>query len=164
MYEDGPENACITTKIFIRWLLYTFIQSAVIFYTSYSVMLNAPEIYGSSTDDSATFKQIQSGKTADWALIGSVLYAAVVIFVNLRLLQDSSSFSWQNIFINLASSAAFFVAFYIFNLYPENDLYLHFNHIWHYPQYLLCILFFALSMWPIDSFLYMVQHQTKKEE
>jgi hypothetical protein len=140
--------------IFWKWLLSTFIQGALIFYCCFSSLLNAPEMYESS------FDPIKSGKMPDLAIISSVLLAAVVIFANLKLLFDTSNINEWVVLVNIGSSALFFAAFMFYSNRTDHT----FNQVWHYPQYILCVLFFCLSIWPLNNIFHYSQHREEKEE
>lgn len=88
----------------------------------------------------------------------------MVLFVNLKLINDSNNLSIPLIFLCLLSCASFVGVFYAFSQLKESPLHLQFAHVWHYPQYSLCVLFFALAMWPLNQILYLYfSHQTKED-
>jgi hypothetical protein len=45
--------------------------------------------------------------------VGALLYAAIVIVVNNKILQDSNSLTWFAVLVNLLSSGSFFIMFAI---------------------------------------------------
>lgn len=165
LYEDGQTNALCNVKLFWHWFAYTVIQAALIFYGCFTSLLNAPEMYGpGKNQDELQLGLIQSGKTPDLVIIGSLLYFAVVLFVNLKLIHDSNSLSIPLIFLSLLSCVSFVGVFYGFSQLKESPLHLQFAHVWHYPQYSLCVLFFTLAMWPLNQILYLYfSHQTKED-
>ena len=72
-------------------------------------MMKAPELY---KDLEYKPTPIKSGKLADLPIIGSLLYGAIVIFVNFKILQDSNSFTFTFVFVTMLSWISYFVVFY----------------------------------------------------
>jgi len=46
LYQDGMNSELFSKKIFWRWLLYAIIQGSVIFFSCFTTMKNATEVYG----------------------------------------------------------------------------------------------------------------------
>lgn len=121
-------------------------------------MKNANEVFG------AQFVKINSGKSSDLYLIGTLLYGSIVLISNLKLLQDSHSYNLLTILASIFSIFSYFGIFYAFSMDKNNDLFRHFDLITHFPQYMLCISFFALGMWPINQFYFFNIFTTRNEE
>lgn len=96
-------------------------------------MLNAPETFGTSKDQPGDLHAIKSGKTVDLIIIGSLLYFAVVLFANFKLLFDSNNLTYVTIGVNLLSSASYLAIFYAFSQEQDSQLHLMFQYILHYP-------------------------------
>ena len=125
----------------------------------FSVMLTSPEMY----KDLGNLTPIHSGKLADLTLIGTLVYGAVVTFVNFKILQDANSFTIPFVSATMFSWMSFFIVFFYLSQQSWNSLYHQFDCIWRYPQYALCLIFFAMTMWPVNSFLHVISHRTLKE-
>lgn len=132
--------------------MFALIQGSIIFFSCFTTMRNATEVYGFKSDKGHTkIDQIHSGKTADLWLIGNLVYFAVILFSNIKILQDSHNLTPSSILFNILSTLAFIGCFYKFNQNTTDSLFKHFDHIWHFSQYMLCALFFLLAMWPINN-------------
>lgn len=66
---------------------------------------------------------VADGKGADIWMVGVCVYGAVVFNVNNRLLQDSHSLNYIMITLTVLSSGAFFIVFWIVNLFEKDELY-----------------------------------------
>jgi magnesium-transporting ATPase (P-type) len=80
LYEHGPNNFLFRKKLLWQWLAYAIMQSTLIFYSCFSTMKNANEVYGDKLNP------IISGKSSDLYLTGSLLYGSIVLISNLKLL------------------------------------------------------------------------------
>ena len=76
---------------------------------------------------------IFNGQLPDLWAIGAVIYGGVVFNVNNKLLQDSNSLNWIMLSFTMASSAVFFLVFYIVNLYQYDELFGFFWKTIGYP-------------------------------
>ena len=46
LYQDGLINDLFSKKIFWRWLMFAAIQGSIIFFSIFTTMKNATEVYG----------------------------------------------------------------------------------------------------------------------
>jgi len=165
LYEDGLEAQLLDGKIFVQWLLYSIWQALLIFLMCFSVMKRSLEVYGFlESKGQNTFGEIKSGRLPDLQLTGSLVFSAVVLFANMRLLQDSYRFTWHVLLANVLSTGSFFLVFYFLSLDERSPLFAHFDHLWHYPQATLCIFFFALGMWPLNTYMQAYSVSGSKQE
>jgi magnesium-transporting ATPase (P-type) len=164
LYQNGPENRSLNFRLFLSWLIYGVFQSLVIYVVSFGSLAQA--IVGHAERDqnnhgSSTF----SGQTPDAALLGAMILAADVFYINFRLLQDSNIITFEVIFVNIISLASLFGIFFALDSQPLSDLAHHLDFLLHFPLFGVIMLFFALSMWSINSFFYFASgSQTAKED
>jgi len=97
-------------------------------------------------------------------MAGTLMYGAIVIISNLKLMQDSHSYSMLAISVNLFSIMSFIGVFYTFSSDKQNDLFKHFNLMYHFPQFVLCLGFFAIAMWPVNQTYFFNIFKSKSEE
>lgn len=95
-----------------------------------------------------------SGQTPDAALLGAMVLAADVFYINVRLLQDSHIITFEVILANIISLASLFGVFFALDSRPLSDLAHHLDFLLHFPLYGVIMLFFALSMWSVNAFFY----------
>jgi len=128
-------------------------------------MKRSLEVYGVlESKGQSTVGEIRSGRLPDLQLTGSLVFSAVVLFANMRLLQDSYRFTWHVLLANVLSTGSFFLVFYFLSLDERSPLFSHFDHLWHYPQATLCIFFFALGMWPLNTYMQAYSVSGSKQE
>lgn len=100
----------------------------------------------------------------DLQFTGTLVYAAVVLLSNTRLLQDTYQLTWHVFAASLASNGSFFLVFYFLSLDERSTLFAHFDDLWHYPQAALCLLFFLIGMWPLNAYLHGYSVSGSKQE
>lgn len=101
LYKAGINNEYFSTKVFFKWTMIGFIQSAVILLvTMFSIEF---------------VEDIWHGQTTDIWTMGMMVYGAVVFNVNNQLMQDSNSMSWLMLTLTFLSQGAFFLMFFIVN-------------------------------------------------
>jgi len=82
----------------------------------------------------------------------------------MKILQDSHNLTSLSILLNLLSTLSFVGVFYQINTDKSSDLFKHFDHTWHYSQYMLCAFFFMMAMWPINNFFQFLSSTHKSNE
>ena len=85
-YKIGPKNYCFSSQQFwTKWVSYGIAQAAVLFYVTFLSFGDSPQVPG--------------GDIADIWVLGSFVYGAVTIVVNLKILYDGHSHTFISLFI-----------------------------------------------------------------
>lgn len=164
LYRKGPDNLSLNFRLFFSWLLYGVFQSLVIYVVSFGSLAQAV-VGHAEREESNPGSSTYSGQTPDAALLGAMVLAADVFYINIRLLQDTNNITFEVIFVNIISLASLFGIFFGLDSQPLSDLAHHLDFLLHFPLFGVIMLFFALSMWSINSFFYFASGaQTAKEE
>jgi len=105
----------------------------------------------------------EGGKTSDVWLLGSVILGAIIILVNNKLLQDSNTLNWLALACSFLSTASFFVCFAVVSTFRKDELSGESTNIVKIPAVLLLLGFFALFMWPLNSFFFVLFKRSRLE-
>jgi hypothetical protein len=112
--------------------------------------MNAPEILSPNLDISPT------GRTPDYQVMGYVLLACMVIYINMKLMADAQSITIPMTMITVLSVLSLFGLTY--KHFPKL-----LTEVTAYPQIGLCLVLLALSVWPSNYVFYQRQHTELKE-
>jgi len=104
IYQATHKGELFTIPIFVRWIVTSFVQSAIIFWVVHSA-------YDSETDDF-------SGRVIDHWNIGLVVYTCVVLVANLKVCMMITHWNWVNHLFLWPTLASFFVANLVFSTGP----------------------------------------------
>ena len=105
-------------------------------------------------------------------MTGTLVYALVVIVVNVKILYSTYTHTFLSVIINLLSIGSFFVIFYMENVvYFVPQLYQIFSHAVRVPAFYFLILFFVLFTISTEKIMYHtgeyykdIKEQKKKEQ
>eukprot|EP00743_Colponemidia_sp_Colp-15_P004663 GILK01005024.1.p1 GENE.GILK01005024.1~~GILK01005024.1.p1 ORF type:complete len:1174 (-),score=231.08 GILK01005024.1:215-3736(-) len=127
LYEPGLQGALFNTKVFWQYVSNGFWHAAVIL----AVPMMAYARVSTRPD----------GQMEDLWLLGSVIYAAVVIICNLKLALEMNA--WTNIafIVMFVSVSSYFVTMTIFaGVAVKLDIYGVMAHLWTSPAFYFCML------------------------
>ena len=108
LYREGQKGIYFNFVVFWRWIVLGINQSILVYYISFIVFNWAPG---------------EKGKLGDIWLTGAFVYLSVVILANTRILFDLNTHTWFSCTISIISISAFFVFFYLENLWKPCELF-----------------------------------------
>jgi hypothetical protein len=86
------------------------------------------------------------GYSASFWVNGMMVYCAIVILANMEVLFQSNNYNWVTLFVNLGSSATFFLVYAVeSNLDWIPNLYGTFFYFWETAQFYLLLIFLVIT-------------------
>ena len=137
LYVIGLKNVCFNTKIFWEWVCYGAFQALLIILFCYYPVENTLRSDGTAPSDV-------------WGT-GSIVYAAVVILANFRLLNSFNNYTGWGELLCMLSIMAYFLLYYIESFFSEfPQLYQMFVPVMTFPLTLLGLFLTLMMIFTID--------------
>jgi len=149
-YAPGPKNENFNSRVFWKWILYGIAQAAFVFVLGFFMFNKAP--------------QVPDGKTGDMWLEGQFIYGAVVIMVNMRILQDTYSHTFISFLFTSGSIASFYLIYYLMSLITTIEITGSYEETIKFPVYYICLVAVYLAMIPVDTLLYGLKQIEKEKQ
>lgn len=109
MYRIGIDGTCFSTWLFVKWLLYSLIHAAFIFFACFYVLAQK-----------ATHQS--DGKDIGFWVCGMLVYGICIFTANLVLLFKHFTHYWIGIFFNFICTSAYFFFFWLFSELFTNEI------------------------------------------
>ena len=109
LYADSQQNTHFSNKKYWMWFAFSFYEAFIFFFLPYNIMGNG--VLG------------RSGYLSSFWLDGNLVYLAIVITVNLKILIFSHQYSVLLLFSVFGAIPCFFLGHWVFNLMASNELY-----------------------------------------
>ena len=131
------------------------------FFGCFSVVNYSPESMAISTHG---IEHLDSGKQPDLTLMRTLLLGIVVVVSNLKLVCDSSETNLLTVTAVVVSIGSFFGVLCVTSANPNSVDFSVLSNAQLYPGYLLCVVLFCLSVWPVNYLVFLRQGRELRDE
>ena len=133
-YSQGIYGKLFGYKRFWKWIFYGFVQAIFLYYFSFKMVLETYNLRG----------DIQ-----DLKLSGTICYSAVVVIVNVKVLQTTYNYTFIGIFLVFISVGSYYLFVYFMSDYPQFYNFGNFDKMVFQNVYYLkicCIILICVTM------------------
>ena len=103
-YSQGIYGKLFGYKRFWKWIFYGFIQAIFLYYFTFKMILEPYNL---------------RGDTQDLKLSGTICYSAVVVVVNVKVIQTTYNYTFIGIFLVFISIGSYYLFVYLMSDYPQ---------------------------------------------
>ncbi len=133
-YRQGIYGKLFGYKRFWKWIFYGFSQAIVLYIFTFKMVLQPYNL---------------NGDTQDLKLAGTICYSAVVIIVNVKVIQTTYNYTFIGFFLVLISVVSYYVFVFFMSKYPNFYNFGNFDKMVYQNVYYLkmfCIILICIAM------------------
>lgn len=135
LYKIGLQNKNFSNLVFWRWVFYGIWQGYLLMYVCFRALNNNADV---------------NAKYGGLDIEGTFTFIMVVVVVNVKILMSTHLYTFWSFFFSIGSTLIAVLVWYLLNLWPADQLFGTFTHIWDFSSFYFGTVFIASGIIMVD--------------